>query len=192
MLVDWKELEWFRKIIGARAYRAEGPLPPTQAWGPIDTNGHGTHVASTVAGRLVDNASLYGFGLGLARGGVPSARIAVYKVCWERGCSDANILAAFDDAIADGVDILSLSIGDLVRPFFEDGIAIGAYQAMRNGILTSNGAGNGGTNWYTTGSMAPWMLSVAANTIDRNFVSHVQLGNGNVYQVLSPSFLNYI
>ncbi|KAG6600969.1 hypothetical protein SDJN03_06202, partial [Cucurbita argyrosperma subsp. sororia] len=171
-----------RKIIGARAYRAEGPLPPTEAWGPIDTNGHGTHVASTVAGRLVDNASLYGFGLGLARGGVPSARIAVYKVCWENGCSDANMLAAFDDAIADGVDILSLSIGGRVIPYFEDGIAIGAYQAMRNGILTSNAAGNDGPNGYTTGSMAPWMLSVAANTIDRNFAAHVQLGNGNVHQ----------
>ncbi|KAL6311889.1 hypothetical protein AAG906_013520 [Vitis piasezkii] len=57
---------------------------------------------------LVNMASLMGFGLGTARG-VPSARIAVYKICWSDGCADADILAAFDDAIADGVDIISFS-----------------------------------------------------------------------------------
>ena len=56
-------------------------------------------------------ASLMGFGLGTARGGVASARIAVYKICWSDGCFDADILAAFDDAIADGVDIISISVG---------------------------------------------------------------------------------
>ena len=52
-----------------------------------------------------------GFGLGTARGGVPSARIAVYKIWWSDGCFDADILAAFDDAVADGVDIISISVG---------------------------------------------------------------------------------
>ena len=48
-------------------------------------------------------ASVQGLGLGTARGGFPSARIAVYKICWLFGCNDADILAAFDDAIADGL-----------------------------------------------------------------------------------------
>ncbi|KAI3799884.1 hypothetical protein L1987_35189 [Smallanthus sonchifolius] len=74
-----------------------------------DTDGHGTHTASTVAGCAVNNASLLGFAKGTARGGVPSARIAVYKICFpSSGCSDADILAAFDDAIA---DIISISVG---------------------------------------------------------------------------------
>ena len=49
-------------------------------------------------------ASMLGLAKGTARGGAISARIAVYKVCWFDGCDDADILAAFDDAIADGVD----------------------------------------------------------------------------------------
>ena len=49
--------------------------------------------------------------MGTARGGVPLARIAVFKVCWSDGCDDAGALKAFDDAIADGVDIISASFG---------------------------------------------------------------------------------
>jgi hypothetical protein len=48
---------------------------------------------------------------GTARGGAPSARLAIYKTCWFGFCSDADILSAVDDAIHDGVDILSLSLG---------------------------------------------------------------------------------
>jgi hypothetical protein len=65
---------------------------------PRDSEGHGTHTASIAAGGSVSMASLYGLAIGTARGGVPSARIAVYKECWSDGCWDADILAAFDDA----------------------------------------------------------------------------------------------
>jgi hypothetical protein len=64
---------------------------------PRDSEGHGTHTASIAAGGSVSMASLYGLAIGTARGGVPSARIAVYKECWSDGCWDADILAAFDD-----------------------------------------------------------------------------------------------
>ncbi|KAF2318940.1 hypothetical protein GH714_011909 [Hevea brasiliensis] len=83
---------------------------------------------STAAGGVVNMASLYGLGIGTARGGVPSARIAVYKVCWSDGCWDADILAAFDDAIADGVDIISVSLGGSTPlDYFKDSTAIGAF-----------------------------------------------------------------
>ncbi|KAF2318973.1 hypothetical protein GH714_012055 [Hevea brasiliensis] len=54
--------------------------------------------------------------------------------------TNAGILAAFDDAIADGVDIISLSVGGWPMDSFEDSIAIGAFHSMKNGILTSNSA----------------------------------------------------
>ncbi|XP_038891007.1 cucumisin-like [Benincasa hispida] len=171
-----------RKIIGARLYRSEN-FSPEDIQSPRDSEGHGTHTASTVAGGLVSQASLYGLGFGTARGGVPSARIAVYKICWSDGCYDADILAAFDDAIADGVDIISLSVGGSEpKSYFNDSIAIGAFHAMQHGILTSNSAGNEGPEYFTTSNISPWSLSVAASTMDRKFVSQVQLANGTIYQ----------
>uniref|UniRef100_A0A9I9DU80 Cucumisin-like n=1 Tax=Cucumis melo TaxID=3656 RepID=A0A9I9DU80_CUCME len=172
-----------KKIIGARAYRSDNVFPTADIPSPRDSNGHGTHTASTVAGGLVSQASLYGLALGTARGGVPSARIAVYKICWSDGCSDADILAAFDDAIADGVDIISLSVGGSeARYYFNDSIAIGAFHSMKHGILTSNSAGNDGPDYFTIRNFSPWSLSVAASTTDRKLVSRVEIGNTNVYQ----------
>nr|AEM42989.1 cucumisin [Siraitia grosvenorii] len=174
-----------RKIIGARAYRSS-TLPPGDVRSPRDTDGHGTHTASTVAGVLVSQASLYGLGVGTARGGVPPARIAVYKICWSDGCSDADILAAFDDAIADGVDIISLSVGGKVpQPYLYNSIAIGSFHAMKRGILTSNSAGNNGPKSFTVTSLSPWLPTVAASSSDRKFVTQVLLGNGNTYQGVS-------
>ncbi|XVE99669.1 hypothetical protein REPUB_Repub03eG0219800 [Reevesia pubescens] len=172
-----------KKIIGARYYRLDGELSPEDFQSPRDSEGHGSHTASTAAGGLVSKASLYGLAEGTVRGGVPSARIAVYKICWSDGCYDADILAAFDDAIADGVDIISISVGSsFAFDYFEDSIAIGAFHAMKNGILTSNSAGNGGPVPSSIVSVSPWSLSVAASIIDRKFVTKVKLGNGQIFE----------
>lgn len=178
-----------RKIIGARYYRSQGFFYPGEIPSPRDTEGHGTHTASTVAGLEVREASLVGLAAGTARGGVPSARIAVYKICWSNGCSSADILAAFDDAIADGVDIISLSVGGGPQNYFSDSIAIGSFHAMTKGILTSNSAGNSGPTAGTVTNVSPWSLTVAASTIDRRFVTNVELGNSEVFEV-SQLFLS--
>ncbi|KAH7549499.1 hypothetical protein ACOSP7_025688 [Xanthoceras sorbifolium] len=174
------------KLIGARYYNSENFYDTTDIESPRDSEGHGTHTSSTAAGREVPHASYFGLAEGTARGGVPNARIAMYKVCWSFGCALADILAAFDDAIADGVDILSLSLGsDEPLQYFEDPIAIGSFHAMKNGILTSNSAGNSGPSPYTVSNYAPWTLTVAASSIDRKFVAQVVLGNGKAYTGLS-------
>ncbi|KAI3519986.1 hypothetical protein L1887_09207 [Cichorium endivia] len=171
------------KLIGAKYYLTEGSEAGDEEPSARDTEGHGTHTASTVAGRAVSNASMLGLGKGTARGGVPSARIAVYKICWPGGCSDADILAAFDDAIADGVDIISLSVGgSWPLDYFEDSIAIGAFHSMKNGILTSNSAGNDGPDAGSITNLSPWSLSVAASSIDRKFLTQIVLGNNMTYE----------
>ncbi|KAJ4821759.1 hypothetical protein Tsubulata_041293 [Turnera subulata] len=161
-----------KKLIGARYYKSSDSAR--------DENGHGTHTASTAAGNMVKDANFYGLANGsAARGGLPSARIAAYKVCDGTGCDTDAILSAFDDAIADGVDIISISIGyDSATPFDEDSIAIGAFHAVAKGILTVQSAGNSGPILASTPSVAPWKLSVAASTTDRRILTRVVLGNG--------------
>ncbi|XP_023640928.1 subtilisin-like protease SBT4.9 [Capsella rubella] len=158
------------KLIGARDYTSEGTR---------DSQGHGTHTASTAAGNAVSDTNFFGIGNGTARGGVPASRIAAYKVCTETECTPASVLSAFDDAIADGVDIISISIGgDEPSTYEKDTISIGAFHAMAKGILTVQSAGNSGPDPGSAISVAPWILTVAASTMNRGFVTKVVLGNG--------------
>ncbi|KAL0922348.1 hypothetical protein M5K25_006326 [Dendrobium thyrsiflorum] len=170
------------KIIGARYYHLQGNISERDIPSPRDSEGHGTHTSSTAVGSLVTNVSLAGIASGTARGGVPSARIAIYKVCWSDGCSDIDLLAAFEDAIQDGVDIISISIGGYANNYFEDPIAIGSFHAMKKNILTSSSAGNDGPYNFTVANYAPWLLTVAASTIDRKVVARTKLGNGEEFQ----------
>ncbi|KAJ8635484.1 hypothetical protein MRB53_009751 [Persea americana] len=162
------------KVIGARYYKGHGENVTSAR----DTDGHGTHTASTAAGRRVKGVSFFGIAQGYARGAVPSARIAVYKVCHENLCFDSSILAGFDDAIADGVDILSVSLGGTsTANYSSDPLAIGSFQAMLRGILTSQSAGNDGPYAGTISSVAPWLFSVAASSIDRQIVTEAIVGD---------------
>lgn len=95
------------------------------------------------------------------------------------GCEDAGILAAFDDAISDGVDIISASFGyAFPTNFTNDTIAIGSFHAMAKGILTVQSAGNSGPSPGFVSSTAPWIFTVAASTIDRQIIDKVVLGDG--------------
>ncbi|KAJ6717972.1 PROPROTEIN CONVERTASE SUBTILISIN/KEXIN [Salix purpurea] len=97
--------------------------------------------------------------------------------------SNADILAAFDDAIADGVDIISLSVGGFSPgDHFNDSIATGAFHAMKKGLLASISAGNSGPDPAKITNYSPWFLSVAASTIYRKIVTRVKLGNRAFYE----------
>ncbi|KAF0932972.1 hypothetical protein E2562_013156 [Oryza meyeriana var. granulata] len=165
-----------RKIIGARWY--SGGIPDKWLKGeymsPRDFNGHGTHTASTIAGKQMWNVSHHqsGLGAGLARGGAPRARLAIYKACWgTRGvCSTATVLAAVDDAIKDGVDVLSLSLA-------LDSEIPGTLHAVARGITVVFAGGNAGPVPQTVANTAPWVITVAAATIDRTFPTVISLGN---------------
>lgn len=179
-----------RKIIGARAFFKgyEGALgrpmdESAESKSPRDTEGHGTHTASTAAGSVVQDASLFEFAKGEARGMAVKARIAAYKICWSLGCFDSDILAAMDQAVADGVDIISLSVGatGLAPRYDHDSIAIGAFGAMDHGVLVSCSAGNSGPDPLTAVNIAPWILTVGASTIDREFPADVVLGDGRIF-----------
>ncbi|KAH1234330.1 Subtilisin-like protease SBT3.3 [Glycine max] len=174
-----------RKVIGARYYRsgyeaAEGDSDAKKSFiSARDSTGHGSHTASIAAGRFVANMNYKGLASGGARGGAPMARIAVYKTCWDSGCYDVDLLAAFDDAIRDGVHILSLSLGaeSPQGDYFSDAISVGSFHAASRGVLVVASAGNEGSAGSAT-NLAPWMLTVAASSTDRDFTSDIILGNG--------------
>nr|GEY02940.1 subtilisin-like protease SBT4.3 [Tanacetum cinerariifolium] len=160
------------KIIGARYYS----IDDLSSISARDRTGHGTHVASIVAGNYVKGASFYGIADGVAKGGVTSARLAVYKVC-DIVCHTTDLLSAFDDAIADGVVVLSVSISlDQELDFTIDPIAIGSLHVVRRNILTSVSAGNEGPVLGSIQNFAPWMLTAGASDNDRRIIDKVLLG----------------
>ncbi|KAI3445161.1 hypothetical protein Pfo_001826 [Paulownia fortunei] len=195
---DFKKSNCNRKLIGARFYSNQhistkpNKTNPTETRGsPRDFLGHGTHTASIAGGVSVANASYYGLARGTARGGLPSARIASYKACTEGGCAGSTILKAIDDAIKDGVDIISISIGIssiFQSDFLNDPIAIGAFHAEQMGVTVVCSAGNDGPEPYTIVNSAPWIFTVAASSIDRDFKSTILLGNNQSYKGTAINF----
>ncbi|XP_073127671.1 subtilisin-like protease SBT1.1 [Henckelia pumila] len=175
------------KLIGARAFfkayeSIAGRINETIDYrSPRDSQGHGTHTASTAGGNLVKGASLFGLAKGSAAGMRYTARIASYKACYRSGCASSDILAAIDQAVADGVDVLSLSLGGLSRPYYSDSLAIAAFGAVSKGVFVSFSAGNSGPFDSTVGNVAPWMMTVAASYMDRVFPTKIQLGDGQVF-----------
>uniref|UniRef100_A0A452YNY3 Subtilisin-like protease n=1 Tax=Aegilops tauschii subsp. strangulata TaxID=200361 RepID=A0A452YNY3_AEGTS len=167
------------KIVGARAF---GSAAVNSSAPPVDDAGHGTHTASTAAGNFVENANVRGNADGTASGMAPHAHLAIYKVCTRSRCSIMDIIAGLDAAVKDGVDVLSFSIGAQSGTQFNyDPIAIAAFQAMERGIFVSCAAGNAGPDPGSVGNGAPWMLTVAAGTMDRAIRTTVRLGNGEEF-----------
>ncbi|RZC90018.1 hypothetical protein C5167_029087 [Papaver somniferum] len=185
---DFPNTSCNKKIIGARTYYKGITLNEKKdTKSPRDTEGHGTHTASTAAGSVVKKAGFYEYGVGDAKGMATKARIAIYKICWSNGCADADIMAAMDQAVADGVDVISFSVGanGLAVPYDEDSIAIAAFGAVEKGVLVSAAAGNAGPGPSTTVNIAPWFLTVGASTIDREFPCNVVLGDGRIFSGVS-------
>ncbi|KAH7659858.1 Tripeptidyl-peptidase II protein [Dioscorea alata] len=174
-----------KKLIGARYYDAgylqNGGYINYTKLGPRDDMGHGTHTLSTSGGAMVPNVSFFGYANGTLRSGSPHARVAMYKVCWAGGaCYDTDILAALDDAVNDGVDVLSLSLGADPRNYFDDPIAIGAFHAIQKGIMVICAAGNAGPISATATNLAPWIFTVAASTTDRQLSSNIQYNGTSI------------
>ncbi|KAL0438757.1 UNVERIFIED_CONTAM: Subtilisin-like protease SBT3 [Sesamum latifolium] len=113
-----------------------------------------------------------------ARGVAPHARLAIYKVLWDEGGYESDALAGIDQAVADGVDVLSISLSYRTIDLYENPIAIAAFGAMEKGILVSVSAGNRGPNFGTVLEGIPWAVIAASGTVDRWFAGILTLGNG--------------
>jgi subtilisin family serine protease len=180
-----------KKLVGARFYNAgfggNAGIDAQSPWeynSPRDFDGHGTHTASTAGG----NAGVATSGLaevfGSVSGIAPRARIAAYKVCWETagggGCATSDSVAAIDQAVADGVDVINFSISG-TRTNFRDPVEIAFLFAADAGVFVAASAGNSGPAGSTVNHPSPWITTVAAGTHDREGTGSTTLGNGSTY-----------
>jgi hypothetical protein len=142
---------------------------------PRDADGHGSHTASTAAGNAGVTAVILGNEVGTVSGIAPRARVAAYKVCWnanystpegddEAGCFFGDSMAAIDQAVVDGVDVLNYSIGNSLA--INSPVYNAALKAAEAGVFFSASAGNSGPAANTVNNIAPWIATVAASTYD--------------------------
>ncbi len=149
-----------------------------------DTNSHGSHVASTVAGNTRD-AVFSGNTIRIS-GVAPHANIIAYDVCYTqistgRGlCGNTSTTAAVNQAVADGiVDVLNYSISGGSSPWTE-ATSLAFLGAVDAGIFVAASAGNSGPGPNTMGHHEPWVSSTAA-------AQHGRAGFGIAMSVTGPA-----
>ncbi len=173
---------------GGEAVKASFPL---EFISPRDADGHGTHTATTSGGNQNVEAILGdGTDLGTISGIAPRARIAAYKTCWgyfgDGGCFGSDNVAAIDQAVADGVDVINFSISGTSTNFL-DATEVAFLFAADAGVVVNASAGNSGPGAGTVAHPSPWITTVAAGTHDRGFEGTVTLGDDSLYEGV-PSY----
>uniref|UniRef100_A0A6N2LP26 Peptidase S8/S53 domain-containing protein n=1 Tax=Salix viminalis TaxID=40686 RepID=A0A6N2LP26_SALVM len=94
-----------------------------------DAGGHG-HTIIYCNWWSSESASFMGLSLRIGRGGAPSAWLAATKFAGYRWLRRGRSSRCIDDAIFDGVDVLSVSLGSTTSslpPIVEDAVAIGSF-----------------------------------------------------------------
>jgi subtilisin family serine protease len=178
-----------QKLIGAQYFNAawggNAAIDAQRPWefnSVRDYNGHGTHTASTAGGDFGVQATGPAAGFGKISGMAPRARIAMYKALWStQDASTASgftgdLVAAIDQAVADGVDVINYSISGTTTNFL-DPVQVSFLFAADAGIFVSASAGNSGPTTGTVAHPGPWLTTVAAGTHNRNGLGSVTLGN---------------
>ena len=178
------------KLIGARFYANGwgGPAVktdfPYEYYSPRDADGHGSHTASTAGGNEGVPVEIEGTNYGKASGMAPRARIAAYKVCWGRGgeggCFGSDSVAAIDQAVADGVDVINFSISGTSTDFV-DPVELAFLRATNAGVFVAASAGNSGPAESTVAHPSPWITTVAASTHDRLSQATLSTGDNATY-----------
>jgi subtilisin family serine protease len=181
------------KLIGAQRFNAawggDAAIDAQRPWefdSPRDYNGHGTHTSSTAGGNhgvpTTGPASVFGAINGMA----PHARIAMYKALWSTQDAstasgfNSDLVAAIDQAVADGVDVINYSISGTTTNFL-DPVQVSFLFAADAGVFVACSAGNSGPTTGTVAHPGPWLTTVAAGTHNRDGQGSVTLGNSATY-----------
>jgi subtilisin family serine protease len=183
------------KLVGARYFRAAWDASgvathPTEYRSPRDQNGHGTHTLGTSGGNEGVSGTVVGSLITGISGVAPRARVAAYKVCYsavnpdDDGCQNADSVAAIDQAVADGVDVINYSISGSQFSYL-DPVEVAFFYAAAAGVFVSTSAGNAGPG-NNVAHLSPWVTTVGNSSHDRYTEAVVTLGNA--YSAPGPSF----
>lgn len=177
------EFECNDKLVGAHVFldtylALVGAAPGEYCTGGVcsarDADGHGTHTATTAAGSPVEHAFVLGVDRGAVSGIAPGASVIAYRVCLDAGCYGSDSVAAVEQAIIDGVDVINFSISGGANPF-TDPVELAFLDATHAGISVNASAGNNGPGAATANHGGPWVTTVGASTSDRHFESTLTL-----------------
>ena len=164
------------KLLGARRIMATYDATVTPGAGEFlsarDENGHGTHIATIAAGNGGVAASVGGNGLGTISGVAPRARLAVYKVCGRQGCFDSDAAAAVQQAVLDGVDVISYAVSGGNDPY-ADAVSMAFLDAYEAGVFVATASGNSGLG--TASHLEPWTMTAGATSLDKTYRSTLTL-----------------
>lgn len=179
---QWSAEDCNQKVVAARwfvdGFGADN-VASAEYLSPRDSQGHGSHVAATAAGNASVQMTIDGDAVGETSGMAPGAAIAAYKACWvapnpaDDGCASADVLKALDQAVADGVDVVTHAISG---PAAKDtAMQLAFRNATAAGVMVVTSAGNDGRRGV--GASSPWVTTAAASTYQL-FQGAAVLGDG--------------
>lgn len=154
---------------------------------PNDQGGHGTHVASTAAGNVLNNTAVPPPAIPAPytqiSGVAPCASLRTYRVCETTTCSGAAITAGMANVLVDGdVDVVNYSVSGGTSPWSTGDGDRTFLDFVNANIFVSASAGN--TRAETpdpvgnVNHLGPWVMTVASSTHDENPVGGTLSGQG--------------
>ncbi|WP_227978562.1 S8 family serine peptidase [Deinococcus terrestris] len=147
-----------------------------------DCGGHGTHVAGIAAG---NGATV--------KGVAPGASLGIYRVFGCAGSTSADIMVqAMERVLADGMDVLNMSIGSSFNSWPEYPSAVAASNLVDAGVVVAASIGNSGSGGvWAAGApgVGDKVIGVANFMNSHVYLNEFVLGNGSKvgYQAASPS-----
>lgn len=177
------------KLIGAYTYTRYANSPSNDPHSPEDSEGHGSHTASTAAGDFTTGTLASGISSPLS-GVAPHANLIMYDVCDPTDlCQQSESVAAVEQAIQDQSTlaaaapgtfkgmVLNFSIGGSSDPYL-DPVEQAFFSAEQAGIYVSVAGGNNGPQAGNTEGfgpvehLGPWVATNAAATDDSVFTAN--------------------
>jgi Subtilase family/PA domain/Fibronectin type-III domain len=172
------------KLIGAYAFTDTymaliGALPgefcnnATGECSARDADGHGTHTSTTAVGGPT-TASIFGISRGAISGMAPGAHLIGFRVCLDLGCFQSDSVAAVEQAILDGVDVINFSISGGSNAY-SDSVELAFLDFYASGGLANASAGNAGPGDGTANHAGGWTNTVAASTSPRHWLTTLRV-----------------